>query len=187
MRHLCGALVLAVAATATGAAAGDRWVHIRVDDRSERDSSVDVQVPLSMISAMLPTLKARVDAEGLTLHGRDLSLAEAREYWTAVRNAKDGDYVRVRDAGDDVRVSKKGGFLLVDVDEKGDRGAKVRVRMPASIVDAVLGRGEAIDLDALAKAFADLPDGDVVLVEDGDSHVRIWIDGRPAEPKGGDR
>ena len=187
MRHLCGALVLAVAATATGAAAGDRWIHIRVDDRSDRDSSVDVQVPLSMISAMLPTLKARVDAEGLSLHGRDMSLAEARGYWTAVRAAKDGDYVRVRDAGNDVRVSKKGGFLLVDVDDKGEGGGKVRVRMPVTLVDAVLSRGEAIDLDALGKAVADLPDGDVVLVEDGDSHVRIWIDGRPAEPSGSDR
>jgi hypothetical protein len=187
MRHLWGAVVLAAAVGATGAAAGDRWIHIRVDDRSERDSSVDVQVPLSMVSALLPSLKARVDAEGLSLHGRDMSLAEARDAWHAVKNATDGDFVRIKDAGDEVRVSKKGGFLLVDVDERGERGSKVRVRMPASIVDAVLDRDGEIDLDALAKSLADLPDGDVVLVEDGDSHVRIWIDGRPAVPKGNER
>jgi len=180
MKHAWGALVLAAAATAASASGGDRWVHVRVDDRQDRDQSVDLQLPLSMVSAILPSLKAQVDGDGITVDGREMSLAEARATWRAVKNAGDGEYVRVRDAGDQVRVSKKGGFLLVDVDEPSDHGGKVRVKLPATVVDAVLGRGDAIDLDAVAKSLADLPDGDVIVVESDDSHVRIWIDGRPA-------
>jgi hypothetical protein len=51
---------------------------------------------------------------------------EIRGYWTAVRDAKDGEYITVRDADSKVRIAKKSGNLLLHVDES-PRGEKVRM------------------------------------------------------------
>ena len=80
-----------------------------------------------------------------------------------------------------MRVSKKAGLVHVDVDEKGASGSKVRLRLPVPLVEAIVGGG-AVDGDALVKALSSVPDGDLVTVDDEDSHVRIWLDGAPAKP-----
>ena len=190
MRRTWGLWILAVVVTGAALAGGDtRWVHVRVSEGSHGDSRVDVQLPLSMIRAVVPQIVARIDRHGgITIHGSRADAEEWRGYWNAVKASRDGEYVTVRDHGDEVHIAKRAGVVLVDVDERGgrgerrERGSKVRMRLPVALVDAVIGRGDTIDSDALATILADLPDGGLVTVdEDGDGdHVRIWIDGRPA-------
>jgi hypothetical protein len=52
----------------------------------------------------------------------DESTSRFRSYWNAVRSAKDGEYVTVRDEDSDVRISKSAGYFRVTVDGKGDGG-----------------------------------------------------------------
>jgi hypothetical protein len=188
MRRTWGPWILAVVVSGAALAGGDtRWVHVRVSEASHGDSRVDVQLPLSMIRAVVPQIVARVDRHGgIGIDGSRADVEEWRAYWSAVKVSRDGEYVTVRDGGDEVHIAKRGGFVLVDVNEHGERGSKVRMRLPVALVDAVIGHGDAIDSDALSGILADLPDGDLVTVDDdgdgdGDGeHVRIWIDGRPA-------
>jgi hypothetical protein len=52
----------------------------------------------------------------------------------------------------------------------------VRVEIPVSLVDALLsGEGEEANIEA---AIVELKKrrGDIVRVQDDDSHVRVWID-----------
>jgi hypothetical protein len=182
MKRVLGALMIA-GAMGSGAWAGpssDRWIHIRVDDHDDGPGRVDIQVPIGMVSGLLPVLKHHSTHRGsLRLDGTDVDMQEIRSYWAAVRDAKDGEYITVRDADSKVRIAKKSGNLLVHVDESPG-GEKVRMTLPMALIDAVLAGGDTLDVDALARALEQAPSGELLTVDDGDSHVRIWIDSAPA-------
>jgi hypothetical protein len=180
MKRLLGCLVLAgVAGGAARAAPDDRWIHIRVDDADGAKGRVDIQVPVELVSSLLPALKRAHGHGSIHVDAKPVDLAEIRGYWSAVRAAKDGDYVTVRDADSDVRVSKRGGYFRLTVDDKGGK-TRIRMKVPLPLVDAVLDGGDTIDLDALGVALAKTPVGELLIVDDEDSHVRIWIDGEAA-------
>jgi hypothetical protein len=181
MRNVLGALLIAGVA-GSGAWAGateDRWIHIRVDDNDDGHGRVDIQVPITMVSGLLPMLKDRTSAGAIHIDGKDVDLDELRAYWAAVRGAKDGEYVTVRDEEAHVRIAKSSGNLLLKVDES-DGGSRVRMKIPLTLVDALLAGGDAVDLSALGKALEKAPSGELLTVDDADSHVRIWIDAAPA-------
>jgi hypothetical protein len=181
MKKLLGSVVIAsVALGASEAAAADgRWIHVRVDDADGAKGRVDIQVPIGMVSSLLPAF------QGFHAHGTiriDGKQAELRSYWNAVRAAKDGEYVTVRDDDSDVRISKSGGYFRVTVDDK-EGGGRVRLKLPLPLVDAVLSGGDTIDLDAVGGALAQAPSGELLTVDDDDSHVRIWIDSKAAKAR----
>jgi len=176
---LAGAIALSVGT----ARATDRWIHVRVDERDEGHAHVDLQVPIGMVSGLLPLIKEKRGSGTIRVDGHETDIREMRGYWAAVRSAKDGEYVTIHDDDANVRVAKSGGLVLVNVDEHD--GGRVRVKLPVAIVDAALGGSEnTVDVDALVRALASVPMGDLVTVEDEDSHVRIWIDDAPAPPSG---
>jgi len=181
MKNTLGCLLMTsvVGFAASAATPDERWIHVRVDDADDAKGRVDIQVPIGLVSTLLPALKGRHGDATFQLEGTNVGLAELRGYWNAVRTSKDGDYVRVRDKDSNVRISKSGGFLRVIVDEEGG-GSRVRVKVPLPLVDAVLGGGETIDLDAIGGALAKAPVGELLTVDDENSHVRIWIDAQPA-------
>ena len=183
MKKLLGCLVLVgVAGGAAAAASDDRWIHVRVDDDDGAKGRVDIQVPIGMVSSLLPALKGAHAHGSIRVDGDSVDLAEIRGYWSAVRAAKDGEYVTVRDEDSDVRVSKRGGYFLLNVDDKAGKG-RVRLKVPLPLIDAVLAGGDTMDLGALAGALAEAPVGELLTVDDEDSHVRIWIDGEVAPPR----
>jgi len=174
MRKLLGSLVIA-GIVGSAAAADDRWIHVRVDDSGGDGGRVDIQVPIGLVATLLPVLNGKHGHGGIHVDGKDVDLAEIRGYWNAVRGAKDGEYVTVRDEDSNVRISKSGGFLRVTVDDQGGT-SRVRMKVPITLVDAVLVGGDSIDLNAVGGALAKVPTGEILTVDDEDSHVRIWID-----------
>jgi hypothetical protein len=97
----------------------------------------------------------------------------------------DAELVSVESEDENVKVQRKGDLVLVLVDNKPrtdkegkakKRGEQVRVEVPVSLVDALLsGEGEEANIEA---AVAELKKrrGDIVRVQDDESHVRVWID-----------
>jgi hypothetical protein len=182
MKKVLGRLILLASATlvaGTVSASDDRWIHVRVDETDGAKGRVDIQVPVGMVSSLLPVLKGKHAHGSVKVDCKDVDLAELRGYWNAVRSAKDGDYVTVHDEESDVRISKSGGFLRLTVDEK-DGGGRVRMKVPLTLVDAAFAGDDSIDLEALGHALAKVPVGEILTVDDDDSHVRIWIDAQAA-------
>ncbi len=181
MKRLLGCLVLVgVASGAVAAASDDRWIHVRVDDADGDKGRIDIQVPIGMVQSLLPVLKGAHAHGSIQADAKSVDLAAFREYWTAVRTAIDGEYVTVRDEDSNVRIAKRGGNFLLTVDDKGGR-SRVRMKVPLPIIDAVLAGGDTMDLNALGAALAKAPTGEILAVDDEESHVRIWID-RSAAP-----
>lgn len=180
MKRLLGCLILLTAvASGLSAASGERWIHVRIDDADGAKGRVDIQVPVELVSSLLPAIKGKSGHGRIQVDGSAVDLDEIRGYWSAVRSAKDGEYVTVRDADADVSVAKRDGYFRVNVDDKDGKG-RVRMRIPLPLVDAVLAGGDAFDFDALGGALAKAPVGELLTVDDEDSHVRIWIDGKAA-------
>jgi hypothetical protein len=183
MMKLLGCLLLAgVLAFSTAIASDDRWIHIRVDDADGAKGRVDIQVPITLVSSLLPVLKQAHGHGSIHVDADPVDLEQIRGYWSAVRSAKDGEYVTVRDADSDVRVSKRGGYFLVNVDDKGGR-SRVRMKLPLPLVDAVLDGKDSINLNTLSDALAKAPAGELLTVDGEDGHVRIWIDAAAAPPR----
>jgi hypothetical protein len=156
----------------------ERWLHIHVDEGADGDR-VRVNVPLSMVEQILPAIQAENFKGGrIRIEGADLDDVDVRAMWQAVRSARDGEFVTVNSRQDgDVTVSKKGGMILVQVDEKGDGAERVRVRVPVAFMDALFAPGDGeIDVAAAMKSLSDGGDGELVTVESATEKVRIWID-----------
>ncbi|MDX1388198.1 MAG: hypothetical protein R3344_03360, partial [Acidobacteriota bacterium] len=104
---------------------------------------------------------------------------DIRAIWEGLRGSPDGDFVTVRGAGENVRVAKSEGYLLVDVDEEDE---KVRVRLPVEVVDALFtgtDDDDQLNLIGAIEALSRHAGEEIVTVESGSETVRIWIDNEP--------
>ena len=177
-RRLLGfgfALFLAVAP----AAAAERWLHVHVVEDGGAGDTVRVNLPFSMIESVLPLVQAENLSGGkLRIDDHDFEGVDLRAMWKSLRNAGDVDFVTVDGTDGKVRVSRAGQYLLATVEGRGEDRENVRVRVPVAVLDALFsGSGDEIDLVAALHALADQGDGELVRVEDGDSRVRVWVDG----------
>jgi hypothetical protein len=182
-KRILSGLILPVLLFAGAAHAGDRWLHVRVDEHGRHGERVRIQLPLNMIKAILPM----VEAEGLR-HGHiylgddDLDVAQVKAILAAVQEAPDGEYVSVEGDDERVLVAKRGDFLHIRAEERGDwRGEDevVRVRVPVAVVEALLaGDPDELDVTGAIDALERMGNIELVRVDDGESRVRIWIDER---------
>lgn len=171
---VAGCLALVLVLTCGATLANERWLHVRVHESGPDGESVHVNIPLSLVEAILPTIEVDELRGGRVVIDDDLEGIDLRELFQAVKDAPDANFVTVQGRDENVRVAKQAGFLMVDVDEQ--RGDRVRVRMPLEVVDAMLvDSSDELDLLAGLRALADY-DGDIVTVEGDDENVRIWID-----------
>lgn len=177
---LAAALLLSAGAVQAQQSADDgttRWVHVRIEEADSTKASINL--PVSMVDAALQSRgHDGFDAGDLELGpDGDVSVDDLRRMWREARDAGDADFVDVRDGDEHVRVYKRDGRLHVKVDEDGKE--KVRIDLPATVVDALLGaEGQRLDFQAAARALGDAGQQEVVRIDDGASSVRIWVDDR---------
>lgn len=172
--------VLVTLLVGTSAAERSPWLHVEVGDGD--DQRVNVNLPLAVARIAVRAMDdeiakhVRMEARNIELGDSELDLAELKQMWRELRKAGDGELLRVEDGRETVTVEQRGDRVLVHVDE-GGRGATIRVEVPSDVIDALFA-GDGDDLDLVA-ALAELDSGyrgDLVVVEDGDNRVRVWID-----------
>lgn len=174
------AAIVAGTAPAVLAAPVERYLHIKVDDPSKGES-VNVNVPLSMVEKILPTVnKGSLHNGHVTIGKADLNDVDVRTILDAIRTAPDNEFVTVKEKDQDVRVAKSNGNLIVHVRDAGKDGQKVDVTVPMKVVDALLSTAKENELDVAAalRALSDAGDALLVTVQDTTQHVRIWVDSR---------
>jgi hypothetical protein len=172
---------LAVTATAAPAPA-ERYLHVKVDDASKGES-VNVNLPLSMAAAILPTVNRGTLHNGhVTIGEADFNGVDVHAILDAIRTAPDNEFVTVKEKDQDVRVAKSNGNLIVHVLDKSKDGEKVDVLIPMKVVDALFSAAKEneLDLAAAIRALGEAGDAVLVTVQDATQHVRIWIDSHSA-------
>jgi hypothetical protein len=179
MKKLALAALTLLILTASPAPASEldgRWLHIRVEEHEGDEEFVSVNLPLSVVEAILPTIETDEFSHGKVFLDHDeLDGIDLRTLLEAVRDTPDAEFVTVRSRDETVRVAKEKGFMVVLAEESD--GEKVRVRIPMAVVDAAIaGSDNELDLLAALRVLADYAEGDLVLVESDDTTVRIWID-----------
>lgn len=156
----------------------ERWLHVRVDKTGGDGETVRVNVPLSLAEKVLPAINSREFRDGrLRLGNRDFDRVDLRAILAAIKETRDGEFVTVESNREKVRVSKSQGYLLVKVEEQKGKQTKADIKIPMSVVEALLsGASDELNLVAGIRALA--AHGDAVLVEvrDGNESVRIWVD-----------
>jgi hypothetical protein len=190
---LAALVALPAARASAQAQAGTPWLHVRVEE-ARKASKVHVNLPLSVVEAALKAAPEMIEEHGRIHLGEhhQLKLEDLRQIWKQLAAAGDAELVSVESEDENVQVRRKGDLLQVFVDKKAQAGKdgqekgaeQVRIEVPVSLVDALLsGEGDEVNIQA---AVAELQKrrGDIVTVQDHDSHVRVWIDDQNTQPSG---
>lgn len=170
--------ILAAILLTSSAFAADRWLHVHVDEAGEDGEKVRVNIPLSIVEKILPVLETDEMKNGTVHIGKEeMGNADLRKMWDAVKSLEDADFVTVQGTRQNVRVGKQAGFLIVKADGGTHKKGAVNARIPIRVVDALFsGNPDELNVVAAIKALGEYTDGDLVTVDDDDSHVRIWVD-----------
>ena len=170
---------LAAGLASVANAATDRWIHVRVDGKD--GENVNVNVPLALAEKVLPMVHHGGLHQGkLTINGSQFTTQDLRTILDALRSAPDSEFVTIQNKDNDVRVAKSGNNLVVHIREKNKADQRVDVTVPLKVVDALVsesGTTQDIDLAAALHALGEASDATLLVsVQDGDSHVKVWID-----------
>ena len=164
-----------------------------VDGDGQLQLGGDRQIPVTAIRTAWSQLRDVGDVE----------IANIRDGAQSIRVAREGDIILVDVTGtDDGDDAGEGGADQEDAGHDGDaerdgdddndhdggdrrRGRRdigdVQVRVPVSVVDALLsGSGETLDVRAAIQELASLR-GEMVQVDHPDGRIRVWIDESPTQ------
>ncbi len=180
-------MVLAVGVPATAAAQTaqatqpERWLHVRVESVDGKGELVRVNMPLSLAEKLLPAVRNERLRDGkITINESRMNGVDLRAVLEAVRTTRDGEFVTVQSNDGEVRVAKKEGYLYVNAREnKKDKNTRVEVKVPMTVVDALLSSGtNELDLVAAVRALGQHGDSELVMVKDNKNTVRVWLDSK---------
>lgn len=182
IKQLAAFLLLFLMGAGASATSDETWLHIKVEENGPDGETVRVNLPFSLIEALLPLIDTELSDGGIvTISGGrmrigcdDLAGIDLRELMKAVRGAEDAEYITVEDRDETVRVAKVGDRLIIRVEDQHER---VNINLRLELVEALLsGEPDELDLLGMVRALRLQGEGDLVSVVSDDERVRIWID-----------
>jgi hypothetical protein len=167
-----------MAAAVAFAAPAERYLHVRVDSGA-KDQKVRINIPLSLAAQVIPAIDSGQLKNGkIQLGNFQANGVNVRKILTALKNAPDGEFVSVQEPGQDVRVAKKNGILIVRVRQtKGER-QNVDITVPWSVAEALTTNTteNQLNVEAAIQALEQAGNMTLVTVTGEHQNVRIWID-----------
>jgi hypothetical protein len=173
MMKLAIILGVPVAMLATIASLGVVVVDVR--EGGPDGNRIVVPVPLVFAQAALALAPIAAPDHAMRVPEQALEHMDlAKEVLEALAAAPDGEYVRVEDHDELVVVAKEGRYFKVNV--KNGTRENVSVNVPINLaLQALPGRDGRIRTAALAGALSGVRFTDLVDVQDGKDHVRVWV------------
>ncbi|HEY0430408.1 MAG TPA: hypothetical protein VGC61_01285 [Pyrinomonadaceae bacterium] len=166
-------------ATLAMAASATRYLHVKVTNPTSHEL-VRVNVPLILAEKIIPAINHGELRDG-KIHIGHMNADEVnvRAILDALKTAPEGEFVTVQNAGDNVRVAKEHGQVVVHVLDK-DSKENVDVTVPWDVVEALVSNtaDDQLNVEAAIKALQNVGDTTLVRVSGSDENVRVWIDSR---------
>jgi ribonuclease HI len=175
---LCAAILI-TATLALAATNATRYLHVKVTNPGSHEL-VRVNVPLILAEKIIPAINQGDLRDGKIHIGHmDADKVNVRAILDALKTAPEGEFVTVQDAGDDVRVAKEHGQVVVHVMDKNSK-ENVDVTVPWDVVEALVSNTteNQLNVEAAIKALQNVGDTTLVRVSGSDENVRVWIDSR---------
>jgi len=173
---------LLLAATFAVAASTTRYLHVRVSNPANHEL-VRVNVPLMLAEKVIPAINHGELRNG-KVHIGDFKAdnIDVRSLLDALKTAPEGEFVSVQGTGNDVRVAKEHGLMVVHVIDKNGK-ENVDVTIPWEVAEALIAdtSENQLNVEAAIKALENVGDMTLVKVTDHEETVRVWIDSRNAE------
>ncbi len=173
MAKLAVILGVPIALLATVASLGVVVVDVR--EGGPDGTRIVVPVPLVFAQAALAIAPAVAPADKLRIPDNEAleHIGLAREVLEALAQAPDGELVRVEERDELVVIAKEGRSLRIRV--SGER-ENVSVNVPLHLaLQALPDEHGRIRTAALAGALSGVRFTDLVDVQDGNDHVRVWV------------
>ena len=153
------------------------WIHVQVTEPGEDGTNVRVNLPLALAEVALSVFSDEAISKGqIKLDKHDVSVEDLRLLWNELKASGDAEFLTVQEKEKKIRIVRQGDRIRIHVDKSGEADKQIRIEVPVTLVDALLGgQGDRLDLKA---ALAELTEerGDIVTVSDGEKRVRVWID-----------
>jgi ribonuclease HI len=173
------AAILLTATLALAATNGIRYLHVKVTNPTSHEL-VRVNVPLVLAEKIIPAINHGDLRDGKIHIGHmDADNVNVRAILDALKTAPEGEFVTVQNTGDDVRVAKEHGQVVVHVIDKNSK-ENVDVTVPWDVVEALVSNTteNQLNVEAAIKALQNVGDTTLVRVSGSDENVRVWIDSR---------
>ncbi len=175
-------LAVLLAGTVVWASSPERYLHVRVNNPTTHEL-VRVNLPLSLAERVIPAINHGQLHEGKIQIGNfSADNINLKAILGALKAAPEGVFVTVQQTGNDVRVAKERGQMVVHVVDKESK-QKVDVTIPWDIAQALVSdtNENQLNLVALIKALENAGDVTLVTVTGHDENVRVWIDSHGTE------
>lgn len=171
-----------LATTFAIAARPARYLHVRVNNPSTHEL-VRINLPLSVAEQVIPAINhgklraGKVEVGHLTADNINI-----KAILNALETAPEGEFVTVEEPGNNVRVAKQRGQLVVHVIDKNSK-QNVNVTVPWDVAEALISdtSDNQINVEAGIKALENVADTTLVSVTGDAENVRIWIDSRSTD------
>jgi ribonuclease HI len=166
-------------ATFAFAATTTRYIHVRVSSPGSHEL-VRVNVPLTLAEQVIPAINHGQLRDGKVRIGHlDADNVNVRAILEALKTAPEGEFVTVQDTGNDVRVAKEHGLMVVHVTDKKNK-QNVDVTIPWEVAQALISETSEnqLNIEAAIKALENVGDMNLVKVTGQDQDVRVWVDSR---------
>jgi len=176
------ALVLFTAlllATFAFAATTTRYIHVRVSSPGTHEL-VRVNLPLTLAEQVIPAINHGQLRDGKVRIGHlDANNVNVRAILEALKAAPEGEFVSVQHVGNDVRVAKEHGIMVVHATDKQSK-QNVDVTIPWDVAQALISETSQnqLNVEAAVRALENVGDMNLVNVTGQDQTVRVWVDSR---------
>jgi ribonuclease HI len=180
--HILALSVVLLGTTLALAVTSVRYLHVRVSNPATHEL-VRVNVPLALAEKVIPAINhGQLQNGKVSIGDFKADNVNVRAILDALKNAPEGEFVTVEDPGDDVRVAKEHGQLVVHVIDKNSK-ENVDVTIPWDVAQALISdTGEnQLNVEAAIKALETVGDTTLVRVSGHDDNVRVWIDSRNSD------
>ncbi|HZQ21118.1 MAG TPA: hypothetical protein VFA90_20775 [Terriglobales bacterium] len=176
---LAGFSAVSLATAFAVTASTTRYLHVKVSNPATHEL-VRVNVPLTLAEKVIPAINHGQLRDGKVEIGNfRADNVNVHAILDALKTAPEGEFVTVQDTGNDVRVAKERGQLVVHVIDKNSR-ENVDVTIPWDVAQALITdtNEDQLNVEAAVKALESVGDTTLVRVSGQDENVRVWIDSR---------
>src|SRR5215831_9430856 len=166
-------LAVLLAATVVLAASPNRYLHVRVSNPATHEL-VRVNLPLAVAEQVVPAINHGELRNGKIRCGHFTADVDIRVILEALKTAPEGEFVTVQEPGNDVRVAKEHGQLVVHVIDKNSK-ENVDVTIPWEVAQALISNTseDELDVEAAIRALANAGDVTLVAITSRDENVRV--------------